>query len=85
MLRHVYKKGFPFFKPARAHLHSKFRKNANRSKKKFSSKIQNGYKKNQEVHSDFKSVEKVFKKCTIKSYKQKRGGNMHFLDFYSCS
>jgi hypothetical protein len=42
-------------------------KNANKHKK-ISLKNQNGYLKNAEFHSDLKSVEKVFKKCTTKSY-----------------
>jgi hypothetical protein len=37
-----------------------------RAKKIFLSKIQFGYKKNAEFHTDFESVEKVFKKCTNK-------------------
>jgi hypothetical protein len=41
------KKGFPFFELSYAHLHSKFRKNAKKNKKKFSSKIQFGYQKTQ--------------------------------------
>jgi hypothetical protein len=28
--------------------------------------------KNAEFHADFKSIEKVFKKCTIKTYKQNK-------------
>ncbi len=34
--------------------------------KKFNKKIQQGYKKITEFHADFKSVEKVVKKCTTK-------------------
>ncbi len=56
ILRHVYKKRFSFFQP---HLHSKFRKNANRSKK-MSWKIQ--YRD----YAAFKYLEKVLKKCTKK-------------------
>ncbi len=37
--------------------------------------------KNQKRYYDFKSVEKVLKKCTKKSYQQKRDGNMHFFYF----
>jgi hypothetical protein len=42
------KKVFGFFEPSLAHLHSKFK----------------NVSKNAELHADFKSVEKVLKKCT---------------------
>jgi hypothetical protein len=61
------KKGFPFFELSRAHLHSKFRKDANKSKKNFLPKFNMGIK-NAEFHADFKSVENVFKNCTKKLF-----------------
>jgi hypothetical protein len=39
------KKGFRFVEPSLAHFHSKLWKNADKSKKKFSSKIQYGHQK----------------------------------------
>jgi hypothetical protein len=57
-----------FFEPSRAHWHSKFEKSTNMTQKNFIfEKIKKGAK-NAEFHADFKSVEKVFKKCTKKSY-----------------
>jgi hypothetical protein len=49
-------------------LHSKLRKNANKSQKNlFPQKFKMGIK-NAEFHADFKAIEKVLKKCTKKSY-----------------
>ena len=66
------KKGFPFFKPSRAHLQSKCTKSANKSKKNFVLKNSIQVSKNAEFHADFESVEKVVNKCTKKSYKQNK-------------
>jgi hypothetical protein len=55
----VYKeKVFRFFEPSRAHMHSKLRKNAHKSKKKFFFKNSGWVSKNAGFHADFKSVEK---------------------------
>jgi hypothetical protein len=50
---------FRFFESSRTHLHSKFRKNANKSKTKFFL---------QKFNMGIKSVEKDFKKCTKKVF-----------------
>ncbi len=50
------------------------------TKKKLFDKIEKGVK-NAEFHANFESVEKVLKKCTKKSYLQKRDGKMHFFTF----
>jgi len=47
-------------------MHSKLRKNANKSKKKFFFKNSGWVSKNAGFHADFKFVEKVLKKCTKK-------------------
>jgi hypothetical protein len=64
------KEGFRFFGPFRAHLHSKFTKSANNSKKNFF-KNSIWVTKNPELefHADEKvvNVEKVFEKCHIKN------------------
>jgi hypothetical protein len=67
MLRNIHKKKiFCFFEQFCADLHSKFRKIGNKSKKNFYLTIPKGIKKRGEFHADFKSVEKVFKKCPQK-------------------
>jgi hypothetical protein len=67
--QHVYKeKVFRYFEQSRAHMHSKLRKNANKSKKKFFFKNSGWVSNNAGFHADFKSVEKFLKKCTKKSY-----------------
>jgi hypothetical protein len=60
------KKVFPFFWAISCAFAYKVYKNANRSKKIVSSKIQLWLSKNAEFHADFKSVEKVLQKCTEK-------------------
>jgi hypothetical protein len=50
---------------------SKFEKCANAPLKFFWQKLKHVFK-NAEIHADFKSVEKVLKKCTQKSYKEKQ-------------
>ncbi len=61
------KNGFPFFWTSCAHLLSKFRKNADKSKKIVFSKNSLWVSKNTEFHADFKFIGKVYKKCTKKS------------------
>jgi hypothetical protein len=74
-------KVFQFFEPSRAHLRSKFEKSNNMTLKNFAFKNQKRYKKNKKIHAYVKSVEKVLKNGTKKSYHQKRDGNMHFSTF----
>jgi hypothetical protein len=61
-----------------------FKKVQIRAKKIFFVKKSIRVSKNAKFHADFESVEKVLKKCTKKSYYQKRDRNMHFFHFYSC-
>ncbi len=70
--------------PFCAHLHAKLRKSSYKSKKIFQIQKSNMGIKNAEFNTNFKTVEKVFKKIH-QSYWQKRDGNMHFFHFYSCS
>jgi hypothetical protein len=56
---------FKFLEPFFAHLTSKFLKNANMTFKIFFTKVKEILKK-AEFHANFKSVEKVPKKCTKK-------------------
>jgi hypothetical protein len=56
---------FSFFEPFRPHLHTKFRKSANKSKKNFSPKYIKGIK-NAEFHADFKYVDKDLQEFPVK-------------------
>ncbi len=62
---HLLKTFFWFLAPFFARLASKFEKSTNMTKKMFfqTKKVS----KHAECHADFKSFEKVFKKCTKKS------------------
>jgi hypothetical protein len=66
IFRHIYKIHFLIFFSLFCTFDFKFKKIANMTNKKFCEKIKTDIK-NAEFHADFKSLEKVVKKCTKKA------------------
>jgi hypothetical protein len=79
-------KVFRIFKPSSAHLHSKFRKNANKNKKVVVFKNSIWVSKTAVFYADFKYVEKAFKNCNKNYFFSKNVTKIcTFSNFYSCS